>query len=78
MDKQLEYRGKEDFKMLNNRTQKLVGIFLLSLFLFNFPIIHIFGKNVMIWGIPLLYFYTFAVWLIIIITIIWVVEFRKK
>lgn len=78
MDKQLEYRGKEDFKMLNNRTQKLVGIFLLSLSLFNFPIIHIFGKNVMIWGIPLLFFYTFAVWLIIIITIIWVVEFRKK
>ena len=55
-----------------------MGIFLLALFLFNFPLINIFGKDIIIAGIPLLYLYIFLVWVAIIVAIVWVVEFRNR
>ncbi len=78
MNKIIPKRSLYYVQMSNNKTQKLVGIFLLALFLFNFPLINIFGKDIIIAGIPLLYLYIFLVWVAIIVAIVWVVEFRNR
>ena len=54
--------------------QKLIGLFLLASVLLNFPIIGIFGRSVLVMGIPLLYLYIFLVWLLLIVAIAMVVE----
>ena len=49
--------------MSNKRNSKIVGISILAFVLLNFPIISLFGKKIFLFGIPLLYFYIFFVWL---------------
>ena len=53
--------------MANDRISKIIGITLLAFVLLNFPIISLFGKDIFIFGIPLLYFYIFFVWISFII-----------
>ncbi len=47
--------------------RRLVGLFLLGLLLFNYPLISMFNRPALIWGVPALYLYLFSVWFIIII-----------
>ena len=44
--------------------------------LFNTPLLGIFDRPVAVWGIPLLYAYVFAAWLILIAAIAWISEGR--
>ncbi len=63
--------------MTNDKGFKLLGLFALALILFNFPIIKLFSYPVQLGGIPLLYGYVFAVWVVLIILTARIVEGRK-
>ncbi|MCC7485765.1 MAG: hypothetical protein IT529_12365 [Burkholderiales bacterium] len=45
---------------------RLVAIFLLGALLFNFPVLTLFDRPVVILGVPLLYAYVFAAWALLI------------
>ena len=64
-------------KMLSDKASKLVGTFFMAFVLLNFPIISIFGKNIFVRGIPLLYLYVFLVWLLIIVLLIVILRQKK-
>ena len=49
--------------------RRLVGLFLLGLVLFNFPILCLFDRPVLALGIPVLYLYLFGAWSLIIMLI---------
>lgn len=55
----------------NINGRRLVGLFLLGMLLFNFPLLSLFNRPVMVLGIPVLYLYLFVTWsLIIFLTLI--------
>jgi hypothetical protein len=59
---------------MNKKSTSLLGVFFLSCFLLNFPLLSIFRKMHW-WGkIPALYAYIFTVWLILIVVIWYIVE----
>ncbi|WP_372678140.1 hypothetical protein [Desulfosarcina sp.] len=49
--------------------RRLVGLFLLGMLLFNFPLLHLFNRSALALGIPILYLYLFAAWALIIFLI---------
>ena len=51
------------------KIRRLIGLFLLGVILFNYPILSLFSHPVMFLGFPLLYFYLFAVWIVFILLI---------
>lgn len=55
--------------MSNDKSAKLIGFFFISLILLTFPIINLFGRELFVGGIPLLYVYVFGVWLMLIIIV---------
>ena len=50
--------------------RRLVGLFLLGMLLFNFPLLYLFNRPVLALGIPVLYLYLFAAWSLIIILMV--------
>jgi hypothetical protein len=46
----------------NIKGRRLAGLFLLGMLLFNFPLLSLFNRPVMVLGIPLLYLYLFVAW----------------
>lgn len=54
--------------------QRLVAIFLLGCVLLNYPLLFLFNRGVMVFGIPLLYAYIFLVWAGLIALMAWVIE----
>ena len=46
--------------------RRLVGLFLLGVLLFNFPLLYLFNQPLLALGIPVLYLYLFAAWSLII------------
>lgn len=58
--------------------QRLVALFLLGCLLFNFPLLALFTGSGHIWGIPLIYFYVFAAWLIIIALMALIIERKER
>ena len=57
--------------------EKLTALFALGVLLFNYPLLHLFGKDELIFGVPLLYLYLFGCWAAIIAVIAIVIE-RKS
>lgn len=51
----------------NIKGRRLAGLFLLGLLLFNFPLLSLFNRPVMVLGVPLLYLYLFVAWWVIIL-----------
>ncbi|WP_419655377.1 uncharacterized protein Dvar_44580 [Desulfosarcina variabilis str. Montpellier] len=47
--------------------RRLVGLFLLGMLLYNYPLLCLFNRPILVCGIPLLYFYLFGVWTLIIL-----------
>ena len=47
--------------------RRLVGLFLLGILLFNFPLLTLFNRPVLALGIPVLYLYLFTAWSLLII-----------
>jgi type IV secretory pathway VirB3-like protein len=58
----------------STRTQRLIGLFLLGYLLFSPPIISLFNRPQMILGIPLLYGYIFAAWVLLIVLVALIVS----
>lgn len=50
--------------------RRLVGLFLLGLLLFNYPLLHLFNRPTLAFGIPVLYLYLFTAWSLIIFLIL--------
>lgn len=48
------------------RVERLLGLLIVGLMLLNFPLLSIFSVNAFFCGIPVLYFYLFCVWFLII------------
>ena len=46
--------------------RRLVGLFLLGTMLFNFPLLHLFNRPVLVLGIPVFYLFLFCAWSLII------------
>ena len=57
--------------------QRLVAVFLFGCVMFNYPLIALFNKTGKVFDIPLLYFYIFAVWAMLIGLMAWVIERRE-
>ena len=57
--------------------QRLVALFLLGLLLLNYPLASLFGGNVEIAGIPVLYAYVFCAWAVLIALMALVIELRS-
>ena len=49
--------------------RRLVGLFLLGMLLFNFPLLSLANRPVLVLGLPLLYLYLFGAWSLIILLI---------
>lgn len=64
--------------METHKDQKLLIISCLFLVLFTFPVLSIFNSESSINGIPVLYLYIFAVWILSIITIFRVIKKESK
>jgi Na+-driven multidrug efflux pump len=57
--------------------RRLVGLFLLGMLLFNFPLLYLFNRPVLALGIPVLYLYLFAAWSLIIFLMLMVSRSRS-
>lgn len=58
--------------------QKLMAIFLMGVFLLNYPVLSLFSRQHWVVKIPVLYLYLFTVWLILIGLAYWVIERHEK
>jgi hypothetical protein len=54
--------------------QQLVGVFLLGMLLFNYPLLALFNRAASAFGIPPLYAYIFLSWALVIALLALVVE----
>jgi len=62
---------------VKRKIQRLLVLFVFGVFALNYPLLALFSKNVLWFGIPLLYLYLFVSWVVFIIFIAFVAE-RKK
>lgn len=46
--------------------QRLIAVFLFGCLLFNYPLFALFNSDYLVFGVPLLYVYTFAAWALLI------------
>ena len=49
------------------QSERLIALFVAGLLALNFPLLSLASLMKRVWGIPLLYFYLFVVWAIIIV-----------
>jgi len=56
------------------KSQRLVGLFLLGALLFNYPLLALFSRSAQVFGIPVLYAYIFFSWAALIGLLALVVE----
>jgi len=61
----------------NDRSLKLISIFLMGVMLFNFPLVSLFSREGLFLGLPKLYWYFFVVWGSIIALTAWVARPAK-
>jgi Mg2+/Co2+ transporter CorB len=59
---------------LDTKPQRLVALCLLGFLLFNYPILALFNRAGLLFGIPVLYAYIFAAWAVLIVLMAIVVE----
>jgi hypothetical protein len=58
----------------NSKTQRLAALFVLGCLLFNYPLLALFNRQVLLGGIPVLYVYVFAAWALLIGLLALVIE----
>lgn len=54
--------------------QRLVGLFALALLLFNFPLLALWDRDLLVWGLPLFPVALFLVWALLIGALAWLME----
>jgi len=52
-----------------NQTNLLISLFILGSLLLNFPILSLFNLKGFLMGVPLLYFYIFTAWALLVVLI---------
>lgn len=62
----------------NDRSSKLIGTFFLAFLLFNFPLISLFSQEGLVLGLPVLYWYLFLAWALIIGLTAWLTHNPKS
>lgn len=55
-------------------SQRLVALCLLGVFLFNYPMLALFNRPLLVLGVPLLYAYVFVAWALFIALVAWVIR----
>ncbi len=58
----------------NVKAQRLAAAFLLGCLVFNYPFMALFNHSDLVFGVPLLYVYVFAVWSLLIALLAVVIE----
>lgn len=58
------------------RTARLVGVGLLALVLFNFPLLGVFDTDTLVAGVPLVWAYLFVAWALVIGLLAWIARSR--
>jgi len=61
-----------------SKTGLSVGIFMLGCVLFSNPLLALFNYKVLLLGVPLLFLYIFAAWLLLILLVIRVARIRPR
>ncbi len=61
-----------------SRTGLSVGIFLLGCLLFSTPLLALFNYKILVLGVPLLFLYIFAAWLLLILLVIRVTKIKSR
>ncbi len=64
--------------MSDDKSAKLIIIFVVAVLLLNYPIMGIFDKRELRYGIPMLYYYLFVVWALLIVLIGLAVQNRNR
>lgn len=64
-------------KYYQQKGQKLLALFFAGCLLFNYPLLHLFSRDGLLWGIPSLYIYIFVSWTALIGLTATIVELRK-
>ena len=62
---------------IRRKIQRLLVLFVFGILALNYPLLALFSKTVLWFGIPLLYLYLFVFWFVFIVFIAFVAE-RKK
>jgi hypothetical protein len=62
----------------NTKNKRLVGLFLLGCVLFNYPLLSLFNLKTMIFGVPLLFFYVFTGWALLILLAVVATKIRSR
>ncbi|MCG8326466.1 MAG: hypothetical protein MI974_02215 [Chitinophagales bacterium] len=62
----------------SDRRFKLLGLFIVALLLFNFPLLQLFSGTSRLLGIPVIYWYIFLSWITIIALTARLVERRNS
>lgn len=60
------------------KSRRLVGLFLLFVVLYNYPILSLFNISNTISGIPVLYLYLFFVWILSIVLVVIINKYPLK
>jgi hypothetical protein len=53
--------------MLQKRRESRWAIFIIGIVFINFPLISVFNKGELVFGVPLTYFYLFLLWMLMIV-----------
>jgi hypothetical protein len=56
--------------------ERLVAVFVGGCAVFNYPLLSLFDRNAVVFGIPLLYAYVFVAWAGLIALMAWIIERR--
>lgn len=59
------------------RRSRMVALFILGVVLFNYPVLSLFNRKLLILGIPILYLFMFSVWVLFIVLIIFITASRN-
>ncbi|MFC5302817.1 hypothetical protein [Azospira restricta] len=60
----------------NIKAQRLAAVFVLGCLLFNYPLLALFNRDELFAGVPLLFVYAYAAWVLLIALLALIVERR--
>ena len=64
--------------MSDDRSSNLIILFLIFVVLINYPVLQIFDRQELWFGMPALYFYFFFIWLALIVVVGLIVRKKRK
>lgn len=71
-------REEEKMSITKRQGERLIGLLLIGLIAINYPLLALFSKSVLWFGIPALYLYLFVFWALFIGVVVAVMEGRES